>query len=218
MQSDTVQRLRLIFSKDGPARYISHLDLVRTFERSLIRASIPVAYTKGYNPQPKLQFAAPLPLGFTSSCEVLELWLVNRIDQNEAFVSLSEKVPFGLGLSDLSEVDLSLPALQTMTRKAEYLVWPSVDLKYADLVPRFERLLGADAAIRIRRGKEYDLRPLIYEVEADPTSQNNPTLRMVLALGSNGSGRPDEVLKAMDLDPLSARIHRTAIHLAQADT
>ena len=217
MQSDTVQRLRLTFSKDGPAQYISHLDLVRTFERSLIRASIPVAYTKGYNPQPKLQFAAPLPLGFTSSCEVLDLWLVRRIDQNEAFVSLGEKLPIGLGLSNLSEVRLLLPALQTMINKAEYHVWPSTDLKADELVVQVESLQEASTSIRIRRGKEYDLRPLIYELEAGTTSQTSPKLRMVLALGANRSGRPDEVLKALDLDPLSAKIHRTAIHFAQTD-
>jgi radical SAM-linked protein len=76
MKANYVQRLRLVFAKDGPARFIGHLDLARTLERMLNRAQIPLAYTQGYNPRPRMQLATALPLGFTSECEIADIWLL----------------------------------------------------------------------------------------------------------------------------------------------
>ncbi|MFN2224368.1 MAG: TIGR03936 family radical SAM-associated protein, partial [Candidatus Promineifilaceae bacterium] len=65
MQANYVQRLRLQFAKVGPTRFIGHLDLAKALERSLNRAQNPLAYTQGYNPRPRMEFAAPLPVDLT---------------------------------------------------------------------------------------------------------------------------------------------------------
>ena len=84
MQANYVQRLRLEFAKTGPTRFIGHLDLAKALERSLNRAQIPLAYTQGYNPRPRMQLAAALPLGFTSECELADVWLLEAVDPEVA--------------------------------------------------------------------------------------------------------------------------------------
>jgi len=65
-------KLRLLFTKDGPARYISHLDLMQVFRRAFARADIPLTFTQGFNPHPYLSAALPLPTSFASRCELLD--------------------------------------------------------------------------------------------------------------------------------------------------
>ena len=80
MQPNYVQRLRLTFRKEGPARYISHLDLARTLERALNRAKVPVAYSQGFNTRPKMSMASALPRGYTSSHELADVWLTETME------------------------------------------------------------------------------------------------------------------------------------------
>jgi len=68
-------RLRITFSKTGPLIYIGNLDLHTLWERAARRADLALAYSQGFHPQPKIQFAAPLPLGFSSVCELLDMRL-----------------------------------------------------------------------------------------------------------------------------------------------
>ena len=75
-----VQRMRMTFTKEGTARYISHLDLARAVERALNRAGLPIAYTQGFNRRPRLSLAAALPLGYTSQAEIADVWLTEPVD------------------------------------------------------------------------------------------------------------------------------------------
>ena len=68
-------RLRLTFTKTGSLKYTGHLNLHRTLERTFRRAGLPLAYSQGFNPQPRMNLAEALPLGITSECEVMDVWL-----------------------------------------------------------------------------------------------------------------------------------------------
>ncbi|MCB0240184.1 MAG: TIGR03936 family radical SAM-associated protein, partial [Anaerolineae bacterium] len=74
------QRLRVTYSHQGPLRYVGHLDVVRTWERALRRAEVPLAYSEGFNPQAKLQFASGLPLGTTGRAEIMDVLLTEVTD------------------------------------------------------------------------------------------------------------------------------------------
>ncbi len=74
-----VQRLRMVFTKGEPIRWISHLDVARMWERILRRADIPVAYTRGYNPQMRIQFASALPTGCSGRAELADVWMTRAI-------------------------------------------------------------------------------------------------------------------------------------------
>ncbi len=113
-------RLRITFAKQGALRYIGHLDLHHIWERTARRADLPLAYSQGFHPQPKLNLAAALPLGFSSRCEVLDMRLNEEIPLEGLQERIQEAVPSGLQILQVESVDEKLPALQTLVEAAEY--------------------------------------------------------------------------------------------------
>ncbi|RMG91229.1 MAG: DUF2344 domain-containing protein [Chloroflexi bacterium] len=216
MQANYVQRLRITFSKTGQTRFIGHLDLARAWERALNRARIPIAYTQGFNRRPRMQLAAALPLGFTSECELVDIWLTEKMDPAQVRTQLAAKMPGGITVLDVREVPLAEPPLQTLTSEAVYTVTLLDPVDRAVLQARIEALLAAESWEQERRGKVYDLRPLIIDLSLDEAETETAVLHMRLHLKPDRNGRPDEVLIALGLDPLAARIHRTAIVLNEA--
>lgn len=214
MQANYVQRLRITFSKDGPARFIGHLDLARTLERSLNRAMIPLAYTQGYNRQPRMQFAAALPLGFTSTCELADIWLLEEVDPAEAERRIILKMAPGLDVRQVIDVPLAEPPLQMLVAQAAYQVVFLDPVDGEALRHEVVTFLADRSHMRERRGKVYDLRPLVLDLVVLPDDDGGWCLKMDLSLLPGRTGRPDEVLEVLGVDPLSTRIQRTALVLA----
>lgn len=215
MKANYVQRLRIVFRKDGPARFIGHLDLARTLERMLNRAQIPLAYTQGYNPRPRMQLATALPLGFTSECEIADIWLLEQIDPQKAWQALVPKSAPGIEIRNLYEVDLKQPALQP--EEGTYLVTLLDPVDRESLKDKVDQLLASEHLPRERHGKDYDLRPLILELNLLERTGSPIRLSMRLSLLAGKTGRPDEILAALELDPLAAKIHRTELVFKQPD-
>jgi radical SAM-linked protein len=219
MQANYVQRLRLTFAKYGPTRFIGHLDLARALERSLNRAQVPLAYTQGYNPRPRMQLAAALPLGFTSESEIADIWLLEKVDPQAAGQAMLSRMAPGIEIKDVREVDLAIPALQNQVIAADYVAYISETVDPILLSETINRFLTAESIMRVRRGKHYDLRPLVVNLALADEMDNRPTageleLLMRLSMTPGKTGRPDEVLGALDLDPLAALIHRKRLLLA----
>jgi len=197
MQQKT--RLRVTFAKGEEIKYISHLDLMRLWERALRRAGVPLAYSRGFNPRPKIAVAAPLPVGFTSRGEVMDVVLERPISPHNFAKSLAPHLPPGLELLSVEEVYPKLPSLQSQVRSAEYQVMVSWDGSREALEGKLQELLSAEQLLRQRRGKKYDLRPLIEGLWVEGKEGNNWVLGMRLRAGEGGTGRPDEVLDALGL-------------------
>ncbi len=214
MQANYVQRLRIEFKKDGPTRYIGHLDLAQSLARSFNRARIPLAYTQGYNRRPRLQLTTALPLGYTSECEIADIWLVEAIDPEEARKSMESTMAPGIQIVSVSQVDLR--ATTPQAQKATYRVTFLERQDSIDLQSRIDRLLEAQKLERERRGKVYDLRPLILGLEILDIPAVPEQLRMQLSLLPGKTGRPDEVLAEMGFDPLESRIHRSELVLVES--
>lgn len=216
MQATYVQRLRVTFRKFGPARFIGHLDVARTWERALNRAEVPMAYSQGFNRRPKMQFATATSLGTTSDGELVDLWVTETLDPAAAHAQIMSRMAPGIEVISLKEVPLNVPALQTETRSSVYQVTPLDPINVDELAARVETLLAAETLLRERKSKKkvrtYDLRPLIYDLKVEP--EQPPRIMMHLALEPSATGRPDEVLKSLGLDPLDTRIHRTRLILA----
>ena len=210
MQANYVQRLRFRFSKAGPARFISHLDLARALERALNRARIPVAYTQGFNRRPRLQFAAALPLGFTSEAELADVWLLERVEPPMAHEQIMSRMAPGITVHEVWEVALEAPAMQAVTVETAFFASLPDGVDVVALQQRVAAALAAQTLPRERRGKEYDLRPLIHDLALAPVD-GGWQLALRLALEPGATGRPDEVLAALGLDPLDLHVHRTAI-------
>ena len=206
-----MQRLRLTFAKSAAMKFSGHLDLHKTWERTLRRARLPLAYSEGFNPQPKMQLAAALPLGFTSECEVLDAWMETPQDLAEARAALERAAPPGISLVGIEEAPERSPALQTQVASAEYRVAVSTSLNPAEIDERITALLASLEIQRTRRQKEYDLRPLIESLARAESDELGHTLVMRLAAREGATGRPEEVVDALGAEAARAAFHRTKL-------
>src|SRR5215207_1373213 len=157
-------RIRITFAKQGALRYTGHLDLHKLWERAARRAELPLAYSKGFHPQPKMNIAAALPLGFSSRCEIIDMRLEHEIPLDGLSERLQGTLPTGIQVSNVESVDEHSPALQTQVASAEYEVHLTESVDGSDLKQRIESVMESESIIRERRGKTYDLRPLIEEL------------------------------------------------------
>ena len=207
------QRLRLRFAKGEPLKYISHLDLARTWERVFRRAGLPVAHSQGFNPRPRLQIAAALPVGITGRAEYLDLWLTETVTPGDLEVRLQPCLPPGLEVLGVEEVELRAPALQAQVRAAEYRAKVRSHEPTEAVRSRVQALLEAPSILRQRQHKgklqTYDLRPLIQRVTVERKQEGEHLLSMRLQASPAGAGRPDEVLKALGLSLGPYTIERT---------
>lgn len=214
--SPTLQRMRLTYARTQALRYVSHLDMQVVWERTFRRARLPLAYTQGFNPHPRIHMACALPLGFLSRCELLDAWFDNAplplLEPAEVQARTQEAAPPGLEISSVEIVALNLPALQTLVTAAEYLASPLDPLDSTTLLQSSQALLLASALPRERRGKTYDLRPLIESLEVRAAG-SAPNLWMRLSARESATGRPEEVLDSLGLDPADFRVERTRLIL-----
>ena len=198
-------RVRLTFTKRGALRYTGHLDLHKIIERSVRRARLPLSYSQGYHPQPKINLAAALPLGFSSRAEVMDIWLNEAV---EDFVSeLQARVPPGLVILDARPVDDRAPSLQSQVIGAEYEVKITEAGSASALIEKVASVLESESIPRVRRNKAYDLRPLIEELTLSADDQ----LFMRLSAREGATGRPEEVLAVMGIPVEDSRIERTKL-------
>jgi radical SAM-linked protein len=220
---ETRQRLRLLYTKGEAVKFIAHQDEFRLWERALRRAGLPLLYKQGFNPQPHIQFAAPLGVGFTGAAELIDIILSPPVDTAQAAAAIRAKLPPGVTLLDLSEIPLKLPALQSLLIGADYTIVlyaepgelesSALDARLADLLTRREILRR-----RQRKGEyyHYNLRPLILELTYrgyDPVSEEHRIfLRVQQRPGA--TGRPDEVVDALELDTFARTLRRDRLYFA----
>jgi radical SAM-linked protein len=206
--------VRVTFARGENTRYVGHLDMVRTWERIIRRADLPIAYSEGFNPRPRLTFAAALPVGCTSDQEVLDVILSPPCDLADVRARLDRAVPAGIQVVDLAEVPYSAPALQVQTRATEFLVTADTDEPVGQVEGRVRSLVDAPSIERKRRDKAYDLRPLILDLWVEPSQAGRANVGMRLKAEESGTGRPDEVVAALGWDPAAVKIHRRKIIFA----
>jgi radical SAM-linked protein len=204
-------RIRITFMKQGALRYTGHLDLHRLWERAARRAELPLAYSQGFHPQPKMNMAAALPLGFSSRCEVLDLRLKHDIALDDLPTRLNSTLPSGLQVLGVQQVDERAPALQTQVTSSEYEVTLRETIAGSELEQRIDSVIESKAIPRERRGKMYDLRPLIEELHLLPDGK----IFMRLSAREGATGRPEEVLDVLGIAFEGTRVERTRLIFLQ---
>ena len=200
-------RIRITFVKQGALRYTGHLDLHKLWERAARRAELPLAYSQGFHPQPKMNMAAALPLGFSSRCEVMDMKLEQDIPLESLPTRLNSTLPSGLQVVNVEQVDERAPALQTQVVSAEYEVNLTEAIDGSELKRKVDSVIETESIPRERRGKTYDLRPLIEEVNL----LSDGKIFMRLAAREGATGRPEEVLDMLGIAFEGTRIERTRL-------
>jgi len=192
-QAPPVQRLRIRYAKRGRLRFTSHRDFSRAFERALVRARVPMAYSSGFNPHPRISYAGAAPTGSASEAEYLEIGLAERLDPDAVREILDAVMPDGLDLIAVAESPGgSLADLLTASH------WRLDTTAAADAVETaVAAFLAADAVLVERMTKkgmrEFDSRTAVSSLTASGGSLDLLLVHTVPAV------RPDDVLTGLRL-------------------
>lgn len=159
--------LRLRYRKTGALAYISHLDVLRTFTKALLRAGLPLYYSEGFSPHPKLTFAAPLPVGQESECEYLDVRLAAPFAPQDAMRALNEALPSGLRVTTAGYPALPFSAVD----RARYGITLRTTGADDALAARVCDILSAQPLTVFKRSKagdrDVDVSPNILAVAAE---------------------------------------------------
>jgi radical SAM-linked protein len=193
-------KLRIRFHKGGDVRFLSHHDLMRTFERMLRRAKIPFRSSQGFHPKPRLVFALSLPLGVIGVEEVVELELKHVVPPEEVFAGLIGQAPPGLAILSVRPIEFRAGA---QVRQLCYRVALPAELVESVRQRAVEVLALTEHRVDRPRSPmlHFDLRPslrAIRVVEAD----GGAALEMDLCPTHAGTARPEEVLRLLGLESL----------------
>ena len=187
---------RILFSKSGTAKDISHLDLMHTMERAFLRAGITIRHTAGFHPHPYVSIPLPLPLGFSSQCELMEFGLEEGCTMEELPQKMNQVLPAGIVIHDCYEGGLPFRALSFV----RYDISLEFDGNLAQAAGEaFQELVSRDHFIVQKRSKkskrgftEVDLIPLIEGVET--VQAQGDTLSLTLLLQAQNPGLSPSVL------------------------
>ncbi len=206
-------RIRFSHTKTGALRYTGNLDMQKVWERTFRRAKLPLAYSQGFHPQPRINQACPLPLGFSSAVELLDVWLNEEMPLAEIEAAVQAAAPAGVSINSLEQIDLHAPRLQTLADTADYRITLHQDVTKAELDQKIAALLAAASLERERRGKSYDLRPMIMAIRSEELLDHSLHIYLRLTVREGATGRPEEVLRVMGLDPFAVSIERIQLNL-----
>jgi len=210
-------RLRVRFQKLGKVRWTSHRDVARMWERACRRIQLPLAYTGGFSPRPKLSFGLALPTGAESLAEYLDLEVASDavVDIDGLPARLSPALPAGVDVAAVAAVDPKAPSLQEDVVSCEWRlgVAPGGDLPVVvDLAALVDRALASSSLLveRERKGRLSvdDVRPAILALSAEATAGGEPELEALLATRPRAL-RPQELLRALGPDLEAPRVCRT---------
>jgi radical SAM-linked protein len=215
-----MQRLRIRFSRGEEIKYISHLDLMRLWQRALNRAGLELAYSEGFNPHPRMSLAAPLALGVTSEAELMDIVLAKFVSPHSFTAAIGQQLPRGIIVSGVYNTPLTMPSLQSQVRLAEYTVGLVTEKTKDEVESAINSLLDKESLPwqhqRDTGPHKYDLRALIEDLWLMDWHSGGCTIGMRLRCDSNGSGRPEQVTTALGFEQYPESIHRTRLILQTA--
>ena len=207
-----MERIRITFEKTGSMRYTSHLDMQKVWIRALLRAKLPLAYTQGFHPTPKVAYAWPLPLGWGTEGELMDIWLDDpegKEAEAESFIrDVNNSMPAGLRILSIEKLPYSDPALTIVIQSAVYLIIFPDNRNAEDLKEKMTELISQETIERERRGKIYDMKPLIEDWLCGTDDNGEVFMKVQMAARDSAMGRPDELAAALGFDPFAVNITR----------
>lgn len=227
-----MSRIRFSFARKIELAYISHLDQGRLFLRALSRSRLPVAYSQGYNPHPRLILALPLPLGVTAGEEYAEIFFSEEIVPEQFLSALKVQLPAAIELTGAVVADPGSPSLASLIGAALYRAALRAD--YAGTVDQpaalhaaLNLLLARDEILMQRKSKKNkitytNVRPFILEAAIETDRAGLFTINMLLQAGSQGGVSPAFLLEQLEAETGSSvfqvyewRLHRERLYIVK---
>ncbi len=203
-------RYAFAFRVEGDLKFISHQDTLRMFKRALSRTGLPVAYSEGFNPQPRLSIPLPRPVGVASVCEQLVVTMTQEIDLDRTIAQFQAQAPIGLTVTGC----VFLPQGRRLMPCGVTYVLPMIEGDPTDLEETIDKILAADELIvsRIKHKTSkivtVNIRPFIENVDIE-----NHSLAIRLHVTDRGTAKPSEIagLLGYDANTINHRIQRINI-------
>jgi len=198
------------FSVYGDLRFISHHDTLRLFRRAIARANLPVRFSEGFNPHPRIMIPLPRPPGVSSEADVIVITLERAIDPDELSETLGRQLPKDMLLRGVRPLGAGeRPQPDTVT----YRYRPEHDLPH-DMAERIRRVMEATSLPveridnKTKRARTIDIRPYLLEL----TVQNNDVV-FTLRVTGTGTAKPGEIVGLLMDEPavVNHRIHRVSV-------
>jgi len=210
-------RLRIRFRRGEELKFISHLDIIRLWVRALRRARIPIEYSEGFSPHPRISLAVPLSVGVTAENELMDIFISKAVSPHWFTDTVNGQLPDGLRVLEASPIGINVPSLQSQVRFAQYQVEVTTDKTEEGIKTNIDNLLALESLPwhheRDTGRRSYDIRNLIDDiwlVESQPSSR---ILGMRLRCDETGSGRPEQVALALGFAEYPKAIQRTKLLL-----
>lgn len=218
--------VRLEYSVGKEVKYLSHLDFLRLFIRAIRRAGLPVAYSQGFNPHPKLAFGPPLAVGITSGCEYVDIELTEPVPVASIIERLEQALPKGVTIKQGKEIKGKTAPLMAAIERARFQVKVPLleELDQEDLEQAMENFMNRLSIVVTRNTKKgprpKEIRQGIFALTGKKDN-GAVVLQLELQVGSQGSVRPDEIvrglieLEGMPLQQEEMEIQRTGLFLLE---
>jgi radical SAM-linked protein len=212
-----MQRLRIRFFRGEEIKFISHLDIMRLWQRVLHRAGIPLAYSEGFSPHPRISLAAPLQVGVTSQTELMDLFCTRWVSPHFFTNAVNQQLPPGIKILQVYAVAPTMPSLQSQVSYSEYEVQIETEKDKPDIESALTSLLSVKQLPwhheRDTGTRSYDLRTLIDKLWLTDWHKGSCTIGMRLRCDNSGSGRPEQVAAALGFANYPKSILRTKLIL-----
>ncbi len=185
-------KVRIKFEKKDKMIYIGHLDLLKIFQRSIKRAKLPIKYSEGFNPHQEVVFALPLPLGFTTKADYVDIKLTTDMDTNEIKERLNNSTPNGLNIIDVKKIENEKNCASILG----YGIYHIEGIVYTE--EEINSFLDQEEIIitkKTKKGKlkEENIKDKIKEIKVE-----NNVLNIFIKIGSNGNLKPDLLMEKLN--------------------
>lgn len=220
-----VQKLRVRYAKRGRLRFSSTRDFQRALERALRRAAVPMAFSAGFHPHPKISYANAAPTGTASEAEYFEISVTQRVDPARVRTALDEALPEGL---DVLEVMQAAPGALADRLQASDWIMEFRGMPVGSLVHATEQFLALDSVevTRIMKNgpRSFDVRGAVVSLVASPAPDGTCAILRMVVRHTTPAVRPDDVLAALQsvaalappIPPLVTRLAQGPLHIATA--
>ncbi len=196
--------IRLKFTKGNEVKYISHLDLMRVFQRAIRRTGIPISYSSGFNPHQEISFGAPLSLGVTSAAEYVDFKLVEAMDVQEIENRLNSSLPEGIRILGGMKLGESPKSAMSVVTHSRYKIRMNIENVTAEELNKSIEEFVAQEDIKVmkeqpKKGfalKEIDIRPMIVGMRLSESREPMHIIDCLLLSGSRGNLKPELLMMA----------------------
>ncbi len=228
-------KLRIKYEKTGVLRFIGHLDVMRYFQKAIRRAKLDVAYSKGFSPHQIISFAAPMPLGMTSSGEYFDGEFVSVTTAQDMIKKLNDTMADGIKVLDITMLPDNAKNSMSVVSASDYFIYTNEECEndYMErLISKIDTLKQLEHVEVLKKTKSKeemsDIKPYIYEIKEmhytiteNMQSENKRGIYMLLASGSRMNIKPESVIGALakladvEYDAYDYRIHRVETYMGE---